>query len=169
MKLSRCLVLLGGWSFLVLAARAPAQETTAAPLSADTVGRLRAEIRSALFVPDPLPALDAESYGQFEPAPGVVAERVSYATELGMRVPAILYLPKELKGKIPALIVVNGHGGDKSTWYSFYSGILYARAGAAVLTYDPAGEYERNSRRLSGSRAMTTRSSRPRSADVWAV
>jgi dienelactone hydrolase len=113
----------------------------------------RQQIRNTLFVPDPLPALDSESHGQFEPEPGAIAERVTYATQFGMRVPAIVYRPKTMTGKLPALIVVNGHGGDKYTWYSFYSGILYARAGAVVLTYDPIGEGERNSQRKSGTRA----------------
>jgi dienelactone hydrolase len=54
---------------------------------------------------------------------------------------------------LPALIVVNGHGGDKYSWYDFYSGIAYARAGAAVLTYDPLGEGERNIDQKSGTRA----------------
>jgi dienelactone hydrolase len=113
----------------------------------------RARIRSALFVPEPLPELAPAFHGRFEPEPGVVAERVSYGTQFGLRVPAILYLPKERRGRIPALIVVNGHGGDKYSWYAFYSGILYARAGAAVLTFDPIGEGERNSQRQSGTRA----------------
>lgn len=110
-------------------------------------------IRTTLFVPDPLPPLAAAVHGRFEPEPGVVAERVTYGTQFGMRVPAILYRPKAPKGRIPALIVVNGHGGDKYTWYAFYTGILYVRAGAAVLTYDPAGEGERNINRSSGTRA----------------
>ena len=59
------------------------------------------------------PNLETESYGQFEPAEGVVAERVSYQTQFGLLVPAILYLPKSHNGKLPALIVVNCHGGDK--------------------------------------------------------
>jgi dienelactone hydrolase len=53
---------------------------------------------------------------------------------------------------MPGLIVVNGHGGDKYSWYAFYAGILYARAGAAVLTYDPIGEGERNAQRKNGTR-----------------
>ena len=100
-----------------------------------------------------LPALDAESHGRFEPEPGIVAERISYSTKYGMRVPVILYYPQQREGRIPALIVVNGHGGDKFSWYSHYTGILYARAGAAVLTFDPLGEGERNSGRKSGTRA----------------
>lgn len=104
-------------------------------------------------MPDPLPAIAAESYGQFEPAPGVIADRVSYATAYGLRVPAIVYRPKQAPmGKMPGLIVVNGHGGDKYSWYAFYAGILYARAGAVVVTYDPIGEGERNAQRKSGTR-----------------
>ena len=113
----------------------------------------RLRIRSTLFVPEPLPNLETESYGQFEPAPGVIAERVSYATGYGLRVPAIVYRPRNRpKGRMPGIVVVNGHGGDKYSWYSFYTGILYAHAGAAVVTYDPLGEGERNTERKDGTR-----------------
>ena len=104
-------------------------------------------------MPDRLPVLAAEVHSRFHPEPGVIAERITYTTLLGLRVSAILYLPESRKGKIPALIVVNGHGGDKYAWYAFYSGIAYARAGAAVLTYDPIGEGERNISHQSGTRA----------------
>jgi dienelactone hydrolase len=80
-------------------------------------------------------------------------ERVSYSTQLGMRVPAIVYRPERPAGRGPALIVVNGHGGDKYAWYANYSGVAYARLGFVVLTYDPAGEGERNTERKSGTRA----------------
>ena len=62
-------------------------------LPAPTRDQKRRQIRSALFVPDPLPALEVENYGQIEIAPGVIAERVSYATGYGLRVPAIVYRP----------------------------------------------------------------------------
>jgi len=114
---------------------------------------LRRQIREALFVPDPLPPLDAQFHGMLRIDDNVEMERVSFGTEFGMRVPANLYLPSERDEKIPALIVVNGHGGSKSSWYAFYTGVLYAYAGAAVLTYDPAGEGERNPERKSGTRA----------------
>lgn len=116
--------------------------------------RWRATIRDVVLIPDPLPPLAARTHGRFDPAPGITAERVTYGTQFGMRVPAVLYLPRPLpKTRIPALVVVNGHGGDKYSWYAVYAGILYARAGAAVLTYDPTGEGERNSERKSGTRA----------------
>jgi dienelactone hydrolase len=113
----------------------------------------RSQIKAELFVPNPLPDLAPKTHSRFEPADGVIAERVTYGTEFGMRVPAILYLPKTHTGRIPAMVVVNGHGGDKYAWYSFYTGILYARGGTAVLTYDPAGEGERNIERKSETRA----------------
>lgn len=126
----------------------------AQPVTRQQEQRWRAQIRSTLFVPDQPPALEVEVHGRFAPTRGVVAERITYNTLLRSRVPAILYLPDPCPaGKIPALIVVNGHGGDKYAWYAFYSGMLYAKAGAAVLTYDPIGEGERNVNRKSGTRA----------------
>jgi dienelactone hydrolase len=128
----------------VCAAQTPADKT-------------RRRIAETLFVPDSPPALAPAKHGSFELIPGVIAERISYGTQFGMRVPAILYRPtRPLAGKSPAIIVVNGHGGDKYAWYSPWTGILYARAGAVVLTYDPIGEGERNSERKSVTRQHDT-------------
>jgi len=115
-----------------------------AQLTDSEVQEMRARIRAALFVPDPQPALDAKSYGSFSPESGVIAERVTYGTEYGLRIPAIVYRPAKVRGKIPGIVVVNGHGADKTSWYSWYTGVEYARAGAMVVTYDPIGEGERN-------------------------
>jgi dienelactone hydrolase len=134
---------------LVQAAQAPAT-------AADYAG-WQARIRQALFIPEKLPALDVQTFGTFSPAAGVVAERVTYGTLYGMRVPAIVYRPESLKGgKLPGLVVVNGHSGDKTTWYAYYAGILYAKAGAVVVTYDPVGEDERNQERASDTRVHDT-------------
>ncbi len=125
--------------------------------TASPIGSWRSQMCANFFVGDPLPELKVETHRSFQPAPGVRAEAVTYGTQFGMRVPAVIYLPDPLpdmsKRKLPGFIVVNGHGGDKFSWYSFYTGILYARAGAVVLTYDPTGEGERNPKRKSGSRA----------------
>ncbi len=117
----------------------------------DPVG-LRRTIEQALFIPSPLPAIETREYGTFQVERGVSADRLTYATEFGMRVPAIVYHPDDQSVKRPALIIVNGHGGDKYSWYSIYAGVLFARAGAVVLTYDPIGEGERNSQHKSGTR-----------------
>src|ERR1700733_14319388 len=88
----------------------------------------RAQIRHTLFVPDKLPALDAKVWSTFSPTPGVLADRVTYATTDGMIVPAIVYRPDpkvaRWKGKLPGLVIVNGHGADKFGWYAFYSGMM---------------------------------------------
>lgn len=110
--------------------------------------RWRQTIRKQLYIPTPLPKLDAKTWSTFSPMPGVLADRVSYNTADGMVVPAVIYRPDpktvKWKGKLPGIVVVNGHGGDKFSWYAFYSGMLFAKAGAMVVTYDPIGEGERN-------------------------
>jgi dienelactone hydrolase len=116
-----------------------------APPSASQFDQWRKQIKQALFISDLLPQLAPKNYGTFSPAEGVVAERVTYSTSYGMRVPAIVYRPSKKHARLPGLVIVNGHSGDKTSWYAFYSGILYARAGAVVVTYDPVGEDERNS------------------------
>lgn len=111
----------------------------------------RQEVRKALYIPTPLPALNVRNHGSFSPEPGVIAERVTYGTEYGMRIPAIVYRPAHLSGKVPGIVVVNGHGADKTSWYDFYTGILYAKAGAVVVTYDMIGEGERNDEHQNGA------------------
>jgi dienelactone hydrolase len=110
----------------------------------------RKQVRDTFHISDPLPKVESKSYGSFSVAADVVADRVSYTTDYSLRVPAIVYHSAGATiAKHPALVVINGHGGDKSSWYAYWTGILYARAGAVVLTYDPIGEYERNKERRS--------------------
>jgi dienelactone hydrolase len=111
---------------------------------------------AALFLPKTMPVVAARNFGSFVPMPGVVAHRVTYGTQYGGRVTAVVYGPEHAHGKLPAVVVVAGHGGSKSTWYEVYAGLLYASAGAMVVTYDPVGEEERNSLHLSDGRAHDT-------------
>jgi dienelactone hydrolase len=130
----------------------------------DDAAKWRLDIRHALYVQDKLPALDAKVWSSFSPTPGVIADRVTYTTADGMLVPAIVYRPDakvtHYRGKLPGIVIVNGHGSDKFGWYAFYAGEMYARAGAVVVTYDPIGEGERNATR----RSMQSPS--PHDADV---
>jgi dienelactone hydrolase len=130
--------------------------TAGKPADAQQFEAWRRQIKQALFIPERLPALAVKEYGTFSPVDGVIAERVTYATLYGMRVPAIVYRPAKTSGRVPGMVVVNGHSGDKTSWYAYYTGILYARAGAVVVTYDPVGEDERNSGRASEARAHDT-------------
>ena len=130
--------------------------TATPPATAPQFDLWRKQIKQALFISDPLPPLAPRNYGTFSPAEGVIAERVTYGTSYGMRVPAIVYRPSKRKARLPGLIIVNGHSGDKTAWYAFYAGILYARAGGVVVTYDPVGEDERNVDRKSETNTHDT-------------
>ena len=110
---------------------------------------LRIRANQALFIDSPLPPLAAHTFATLPVNGNVRIEHVTFATQFGMRVPAIVYVPTHPHGKVPAIVVVNGHGGDKSSWYAVYTGLLYATAGAVVVTYDPIGEFERSVTRAS--------------------
>ena len=115
------------------------------PATTAQVNTWRREIRRALFIPEPLPKLETQTYSSTEVTPGVTVDKVSYITAYGLRVAADVYRPTHAPAaRMPGIVVVNGHGADKSSWYSYYTGVLYARAGAVVVTYDPIGEGERN-------------------------
>lgn len=110
----------------------------------------RQEVQAQLAIPDPLPELGSQRYDSFKPAADVAAERVSYATGYGSRVPGLVYHLAGLSiTQRPAIVVVPGDRDDKSSWYVSWAGVLFARAGAVVLTYDSIGEYERDTLRQS--------------------
>jgi len=115
------------------------------PASSAQITQWRNQLRRTLFIPQPLPSPQTQTYSTTEITLGVTLEQVSYLTAYGLRVPADIYRPTHPPAqRLPAIVIVNGHGADKSSWYSYYSGVLYAKAGAVVLTYDPIGEGERN-------------------------
>jgi dienelactone hydrolase len=134
-------------------AELPAAKTLSHSQQTARIEGWRAEIRKQLFIPAVLPELNAKTWSTFSPMTGVLADRVTYATADGMMVPAIVYRPDPAtvhwKGKLPGIVIVNGHGSDKFGWYAFYSGMLFAKAGAMVVTYDPIGEGERNESKIS--------------------
>jgi len=129
--------------FLIASPTANAQPTPA------QLEHLRTQATHALFLDTPLPPLTPKTFTTFDATPNIRIEHVTFATQYGMRVPAIVYIPTHTHGKLPAIVVVCGHGGDKSSWYAVYTGMLYATAGAVVITYDPIGEFERSVTRAS--------------------
>ena len=132
------------FAFLSSQAKLHAQSLTHAQLE-----QLRVRANQALFIDSPLPPLASHTFATLPVNDNVRIEHVTFATQFGMRVPAIVYVPTHPRGKVPAIVVVNGHGGDKSSWYAVYTGLLYATAGAVVVTYDPIGEFERSITRAS--------------------
>jgi len=123
--------------------------THAQTLTPAQLKSLRVRANQALFIDSPLPPLTAHTFATLPVNANLRIEHVTFATQFGVRVPAIVYVPMHPHGKVPAIVVVNGHGGDKSSWYAVYTGLLYATAGAVVVTYDPIGEFERSVTRAS--------------------
>ena len=153
MRLPSAAWLISFVAWLILGALGLAAQASVKPLSKVNIAAKRAEIRRALHVPETLPALQPRVWSTFSPTAGVLADRVTYSTAAGMLVPTVVYRPdpkvSPYKGKLPGLVIVNGHGSDKFGWYAFYSGMMFAKAGAVVVTYDMIGEGERNARRAS--------------------
>lgn len=108
----------------------------------------RAFLRKTLNIPETLPELQPQILRTFTPATGVCAQHIRYTTESGARVSAVLYLPENATGVLPGIVIVNDSGDSKSIWYDYYAGMLYARTGAAVLTYDSASVSPRSRKSL---------------------
>jgi dienelactone hydrolase len=66
-----------------------------------------------------------------------------YQTRPGFWVPANLYLPAEAKGRMPGFVIVHSLHGAKTQFELQDMGILWARAGCAVLIMDQIGYGER--------------------------
>ena len=73
-----------------------------------------------------------------------VVERIIFESRPSFHVTANLYRPKQPAGPLPAIIFPCGHapGGKIAPGYQRF-GILMARHGLAVLTWDPIGQGER--------------------------
>ena len=87
--------------------------------------------------------LDARTVGRLDRGDFVI-EKVIYQAEAGNRVTANVYVPKDCRGRVPALVCPSGHGGSKSAPYNQYFGQMYAKAGCVVLVPDTLGEEERD-------------------------
>ncbi len=112
------------------------QDTTAAD-------ELRAFVWEECGMPTERCPLNVRVVGRME-FDDFVIEKLVYDAEPFSSVPAHLYLPRDVQGPIPAIIMAHGHGGSKSVFFNQYAGQLYAKAGLAVLSTDPLGEEERD-------------------------
>lgn len=118
----------------------------------DRAAAYRKEMAAILTLPVDRVALDGTVHRTGESAACRV-ESISYASEEGSRVTALLWLPRDATTPVPAIVVACGHGGSKSCAYAQYAGQLYASLGMACLAIDTIGEEERNAEGRMGSRA----------------
>ncbi len=71
---------------------------------------------------------------------GYLIRQVAYEGYPGIWIPALLYLPKELKGQVPAILNPNGHEpAGKAVPYKQIRCINFAKRGMIALSYDWPG------------------------------
>jgi dienelactone hydrolase len=126
--------------------------TLAAAAFASTPIDQRRQLSEMLGLPPRGGALHAEARGTLT-HDGLVIEKWVLTTEPGSRMPALLYRPAGVTGRMPALALTHGHGGSKSRVFNQYAAQLYARLGLAVVVIDPIGEEERHIAGKLGTRA----------------
>ncbi len=74
---------------------------------------------------------------------GFVIENVVYESRPGRLIPANLYVPSKITGRIPAIVVVHSHHAPKTQSELQDMGMTWARSGVAVLVPDQPGAGER--------------------------
>ena len=126
--------------------------------SPPTPQHLRQQLKEMLGIPAARCDLAPESRGSFE-YDGLIVERWLLTSEPGSRIPCLLYRPKNVEGKIPAVVITNGHGESKGSLCNLYAGPLYAKLGLACLLYDTIGEEERHREHGMGTRAHDVKDS----------
>ena len=71
---------------------------------------------------------------------GYLIRKLAYEGYPGIWIPALLYLPKELKGQVPAILNPNGHEpAGKAVPYKQVRCINFAKRGMIALSYDWPG------------------------------
>lgn len=103
----------------------------------------RQQLSRMLGIPETCVPLDSERRGELE-LDDIIIEKWVYTSEPGSRVPALVYRPREVSGRLPGIVLTFGHGGCKGHQSYQYLGQLYARLGFVVLSADPIGEEERH-------------------------
>jgi len=69
-------------------------------------------------------------------------EKVIFESSHGILVPANVYVPKGIRGRVPAVLITEGHSaGGKSGYHSMCQG--FCSQGYVVMTFDPMGQGER--------------------------
>ncbi|MCB9385415.1 MAG: acetylxylan esterase [Bryobacterales bacterium] len=85
--------------------------------------------------------LNVERLGSIPGGPGYSIEKLRYEAVPGMWVPALLYIPEKLEGKVPVVINVNGHDTreGKATEYKQTRCINQAKRGLLALNVEWLG------------------------------
>lgn len=121
----------------------------AAVKSPADLAALQKELRDSFlklldWTPEAQAAPPTEIVGTIE-AEDYVVEKLLYQSRPGYFVPALLYRPRKITGKVPGVISPCGHSptGKAANSYQILH-VNLARRGYIVLTYDPVGQGERS-------------------------
>ena len=122
------------------------------PANAETwrAGRegLRRELLNVLGIDDLVPArwdLNIQHKGQLL-REGYRIEKFTFESYPGMAVPALLYVPDKLHGRVPGIVSLAGHlyATGKATEYLQHRNVNLVLRGCVVLAYDYTDTGERN-------------------------
>ncbi|MCC6263252.1 MAG: acetylxylan esterase [Bryobacterales bacterium] len=102
-----------------------------------------AGLRESLGVfPPAAPPLDVRVGGRHA-GKGYRLENLVYQSRSGYYVTANLYLPERILKPVPVIVLIHSHHYPKTEWELQDSGVVWARAGAAVLVMERPGFGER--------------------------
>lgn len=114
---------------------------------------VRATLEKMLGDFPPRPAVPQVTVVSREEGDGYTREKFRFENGLGMTVPGYLFLPKDAKGKVPAILYCHWHGGEydngkNELLHTEHTPVLpgptFARLGYAVLGIDACCFGERN-------------------------
>jgi hypothetical protein len=107
---------------------------------------LRCEILAVLGIDDLVPPkwdLHLEPKGTLH-REGYRIERITFQSYPGMTIPALVYVPEGITGRVPGIISISGHTSlSKAADYVQQRNVNLALRGCIVLTYDYQGYGER--------------------------
>ena len=83
---------------------------------------------------------------------GIIAEKFYYESMPGYKVPAVLFRPAKVSGRLPAVLYCCGHI-DNGFRYENYQTVMLnlAKKGFAVMSLDPAGQGERKMTKMAAA------------------
>jgi hypothetical protein len=107
---------------------------------------LRREVLAVLGIDDLVPPkwdLGLKSHGTLR-RPGYRIEKITFESYPGMAIPAIVYVPEGITGRVPGIVSISGHTpASKAADYVQQRNVNLALRGCVVLSYDYHGYGER--------------------------
>ncbi|MCE5251382.1 acetylxylan esterase [bacterium] len=113
--------------------------------NADEIRAFAAEKRAILIrmnsIVHPAPRVNVRAVGTLD-RPNFTVEKIVFESTPGILVPANVYVPKGITGRVPGILITEGHyATGKNGFHEMCQG--FAAQGFVVMTFDPMGQGER--------------------------